>query len=313
ALFDRAILQSPPPSLVPLSTVEADARARRFLELLGIDPAAPDAAERLRAEDAADLATVQMALARELAQFAEITPAFVPVVEGLQTEAAFIEAAANAAAESGTAIVAGTTREEMHAFLVPDPAMEHPDPRAVAERFATLAGGEEVIDEFRLRRPAACMRDLLADLVTDYRFHLPCLRLLESIAARGGRAWAYQFDWAPPRSRFRACHCIELPFTFGSFGAWDAPMLEGGDAAEMAALSATIRASWVGFVRHGTPELGRLRWPKYRADRRWTMQYGQVIGAVGDPAGISLGGRYGIHAAAGTGAESADRSDGGAG
>lgn len=287
-LFRRAILQSPPPSLAPLSTTAADGRGRRFLELLGIDPAAPDAKERLRAEDAARLATVQMALAREIAQFAEVAPAFVPVIDGLQTEAAFIDAAADVTARSRTSIIVGTTREEMHAFFAPDPAMENPDPGAVAERFATLAGSEDAIEEYRRRRPGARTIDLLGDLVTDYRFRLPSLRLAETIAARGGKAWAYQFDWAPPVSPFRACHCIELPFTFGSFSAWNAPMLEGGDPGAMAALSATMRAAWIGFARHGTPDLSGLRWPEYRSDRRWTMLYGDVIGAVGDAAWIAL-------------------------
>ena len=130
--------------------------------------------------------------------------------------------------------------------------------------------------------------DLLADLGTDETFLLPAMRLAEAISHHGGQAFAYLFDWAPPGSRFRSCHCIELPFVFGNFPAWhDAAMLAGGDAGEMADLSAAMRRAWIAFVRDGRPASeGLPMWPRYEPVRRQTMRFGARIGAVGDPAGL---------------------------
>jgi para-nitrobenzyl esterase len=40
-------------------------------------------------------------------------------------------------------------------------------------------------------------------------------------------AFTYLFDWQAPGNRFGACHCIDIPFLFGTHDVWDAPMLEG--------------------------------------------------------------------------------------
>ena len=105
---------------------------------------------------------------------------------------------------------------------------------------------------------------------------------------RGGTAYAYLFDWAPPGSRFHSCHCIDLPFVFGNFDAWgDAAMLAGGDAAQMADLSAAMRRAWIAFVRTGDPQHDSLpAWPRHDADRRPTMRFGARIGLAGNPACI---------------------------
>ncbi len=118
--------------------------------------------------------------------------------------------------------------------------------------------------------------DLLADLATDETFLLPAMRLAEAIARRGGNAYAYLFDWAPPTSRFRSCHCIELPFVFGTFSAWsDAEMLAGGERSQMQALSAAMRSAWIAFVRGGDPSQEAVPpWPRYDDQRRWTMRLG---------------------------------------
>jgi para-nitrobenzyl esterase len=130
--------------------------------------------------------------------------------------------------------------------------------------------------------------DLLADLGTDETFLLPAMRLAESVAARGGNAYAYLFNWAAPGSRFKSCHCIDLPFVFGNPDAWhNAAMLAGGDAAQMADLSAAMRHAWIAFVRNGDPAQNSLpSWPRHETGRRQTMRLGARIGVLGDPACI---------------------------
>lgn len=78
----------------------------------------------------------------------------------------------------------------------------------------------------------------------------------EAIAQQGKSVWAYRFDWCPPDSPFGACHCIDLPFTFGNPLAWkDAPMLGG---AMPGTLVDIVQSAWVSFVRDGNPG-----WPEY--------------------------------------------------
>ncbi len=284
-LFHRAIVQSGAPRGGP-GSVEATARGRRLMQLLEIDPDAADAPARLRAAPVGPMIALQMQIARENARFAEIEPAFPPVFDDFGSVEAFSDRIARAAAERGIDFILGTTREEMHAFFGADPAMALPDPEAVAERFSTLAGAADAIEAYRRRRPGGSLRDLLADLVTDHRFLFPLLGLAERIARTGWRAHVYEFDWSPPHSPWQACHCIELPFVFGTLAAWDAPMLAGMDAAEYAGLSAAMMAAWTRFARTGDPAGPDLPWPGYDADRRQTMRFGRLVGIVGDLAGV---------------------------
>jgi para-nitrobenzyl esterase len=281
-LFQRAILQSGGFGRVFPNRAAAAELGAAYLRLLGLDPDVGDFATRLRAMPVERLLQAQGHLARTLARFADTTPAFVPFVENStdwrQQVAEIAEAARN------MDVLIGSTREETRAFYAVDPAMADPPADAVARRFQDLAGSTGAMEGYRRRRPGGSTMELLSDLVSDHTFTWPSLRLAEAIAERGGRVYAYQFDWAPPGSRFGACHCIELPFVFGTLDSWPgAGMLAGGDAATMAALSAEIRGRWAGFVRDGSPGQD---WPRYSADRRATMVFGEVCGPMGDPAGL---------------------------
>ena len=287
-LFQRAILQSTPPAMAPLSRIEAIGNADRLLGALGVFSGATDIAARLRSETPARLVEAQMAAARTIARFADIAPPFVPVFDELAAPTAFLRAAAEGAGSRKVDVMIGTTREEMHAFFAPDPAMESPEPGAVAARFAGLAGSADAIEAYRTRRPGASDMDVLGDLVTDHMFLFPSLALANAVTQAGARAWVYQFDWQAPRNRFHACHCIELPFTFGTLAAWpDAAMLAGGDAAQMQALSSTMRRTWSAFAHTGDPTTDALPWPAYITPLRRTMIFGAVCGIVGDTAGVS--------------------------
>jgi para-nitrobenzyl esterase len=286
-LFRRAIMQSAGLGRPPISPEHAQRVADQLLRALGIDGDAADALQRLRAVPVPQLVETQMGIARQNARFADMSPPFQPVLGGFAGAKPFIAEVARQL--DGKELMIGVTREEMHAFFAPDPAMADPDPAAVAERFAALAGDAKAIELYRRRRPGGTVRDLLGDLVTDSVFMLPSFDLAEMVADGGGRVFAYQFDWAPPQSPFKACHCIELPFVFGSFPAWrDAQMLAGGDPAEMAALSALIRRAWIAFVRDGDPKHdGMPPWPAYDRAGRQTMRFASVVGPAGDPTGAA--------------------------
>jgi para-nitrobenzyl esterase len=281
-LFRRVIMQSGGFGRGAYASAVATERADQLLRLLDIDPHASTALTRLRSADVRQLLVAQGELARANARFAQTMPMFMPVLPSAMPQAEMLGAIADGA--GGKDVLIGATADEVHAFFAADPGMENPPADALVARF----GGEAALARYRARRPGGSAMDLLADLGTDETFLLPFIRLAEAVAARGGNAYAYLFDWAPPRSRFKSCHCIDLPFVFGNFDAWgDAAMLAGGDAAQMADLSAAIRRAWIAFVRTGDPQHDSLpAWPRHDADRRPTMRFGARISLAGNPACI---------------------------
>ena len=121
--------------------------------------------------------------------------------------------------------------------------------------------------------------------MSDHVFVQPSMRVAEALAGAGARVFAYRFDWAPPATRFKACHCIELPCVFGTLDAWPgAEMLAGGEASQMASLSGLIRGAWARFLKTGDPSDDDLRWPTYDGTRRATMVFDLVCRVIGDPA-----------------------------
>lgn len=75
---------------------------------------------------------------------------------------------------------------------------------------------------------------------------------------QGRSAWVYRFDHAPTQ-RYGACHCIELPFVFGTLDAFAAaPMLAGTTAEDAARLTSRIQSNWITFIRDGSVD-----WPQF--------------------------------------------------
>lgn len=218
---------------------DAAARAaigQRFCELLDDDPTAAPLPALLAA---------QGKLACELASFGQTMPPFWPDPPG---GGDFLAAVAEAA--GGMAVMIGTTREEVHAFYAADPAMADPPPEA-AEHLAARLGGS--LAAARAARPDGSTLDWLADLGTEALFAAPGRALAAGMAAAGARVFRFRFD-AAPTARWRACHCIDLPFAFGNHAAWrEAPMLGGMDAATFERISAPLRRAITGFAHDGDP------------------------------------------------------------
>jgi para-nitrobenzyl esterase len=96
----------------------------------------------------------------------------------------------------------------------------------------------------------------MAELVhaaTDAVFASPARALAHAWRNAGGRATTFVFDAAPEAAPFGACHCIELPYVFGTDWS-DAPMLGGAHPAP--ATTAAIRGAWTTFAHHGYEALG---------------------------------------------------------
>ncbi|MCC6719589.1 MAG: carboxylesterase/lipase family protein [Acetobacteraceae bacterium] len=285
ALFHRAILQSGGFGRATLGLQEAYGIGAQVIRAAGLDPDAADILDQLRAVPAETLVAATGTVARANARFAETNPPFMPTTPEPLAQAELFAAIVRGA--RGLPVLIGATHDEVHAFFASNPAMAEPDWTASAKRFAELARRADAMERYRARRPGGSLMDWLADLSSDHTFLWPSMRLAEALAEAGVPVQAYQFDWAPQGSPFRACHCIELPFVFGNFAQWpDAGMLQGGEAAEMDGLSANIRAAWTAFARTGDASVPGLPWPRYDAARRLTMRLDATCAVVGDPAGL---------------------------
>jgi para-nitrobenzyl esterase len=284
-LFSRAIVQSGAPAGV-LSLGEAGERAAKLLAKLGLGPSD---AEGLAAVPLADLLDAQ---ARTLAEgpFAK-GMLFMPVVDGDVLPQAPLDAVAAGAARA-VELVVGTTREEMHLFQldgIPDAALPHVlaaqlageavNPVAAAERL--VAGTRRLL---AARGEDASAAAVFYALQTELGLRWPSIRLAEAQAARQARTWMYLFTWPSPMDggALRACHALDLPFTFATLDAPGMAAFAGsGPAAER--LSATLRAAWTGFARDGDPSAPGLSWPRYDVRRRATLELGATCRVLDAP------------------------------
>ena len=131
----------------------------------------------------------------------------------------------------------------------------------------------------------------------DPWFAAPARRWSQRAAQQGRRAWLYQFDWAPQGSPLGACHCIELPFVFDSFEAFEqAPMLAGAGPKEQARrsrLSRQVRQAWINFIVSGDPNQGPASglpvWPAVAVGRRPVMHLDTLSHCTDGAPGRDLG------------------------
>jgi len=96
-------------------------------------------------------------------------------------------------------------------------------------------------DELRAFAPDAPQE--MVDAANDRYFAGDIPRLAKKLDA-----FVYRFDWAAPGNPFKACHCIDIPFLFGTHDVWDAPMLEGAPKGLEAETG--LREVWAAFL-HG--------------------------------------------------------------
>lgn len=212
--FKRAILQSAPLGRGLRNASQAGHLGKVFLEATGVNSL--DEARQLPVEVFLK-AQQAPAVAAALKAEGRSRSLFGPVADGEVLPAHMAhESEAIKAAAGKVDVIIGSTAEEMRAFSgAPGGALGH-------------ALGDQV-------------------------FGTPSLQWAKEAAAGGKSAWVYRFAYAPSKT-FGACHCIELPFVFGTLDAFaGAPMLHGMDAEHAAELSHAVQAAWLAFIRGGAP------------------------------------------------------------
>jgi len=289
-LFGRAIVQSAAPAGV-LTAAEGAERAAKLLGKLGL--AAGDLA-RLREVPVAELLDAQERTNAEGPHAKGML--FMPVVDGTLLPCAPLEAARSGATR-GAPLLIGTTREEMRLYVLTGLGERASDallPRILAAQLAgdvadPGAAAAQLVEGYRRLRAergeATSAAELFYALQTDLGLRWPSLLFAERHAAHQPRSFVYLFSWPSPLrgGALRACHALDLPFTFGTLGAPGMAELAGAGAAAEG-LSADLRAAWVAFARSGDPSHPGIGvWPAYAPPRRATFELGAERRVLEDP------------------------------
>ena len=279
-LFRRVILQSTPFGSLPRPPDAGVATAETFARELGFDASAATG-QKLSQVPLDRLFVAQGAVGAQVAKDTQRgglpSPPFWPVGDGVVVPTPDRYAAAMTDAAQYIDVMIGTTREEMGVFFAYNPAVQGlekpPIPAIDSERL-------------KARRPAASATQLFSDYCCEQMFNNGSVEWAVNAAHAGRRVYLYQFDWPSPDRKLQSCHCLDLPFVFGTRQAFaDAPMLNGTDSGDIDALSAVMRASWIAFARNGDPNHPALpHWPRFDARRRATMHFDNVCAAFGDAA-----------------------------
>jgi para-nitrobenzyl esterase len=257
---------------------------------LGCAPGDADALARLTA---AEVVAAQERATPKLFGIAGLLPFHPALDDATVPTTPLVALRAGAAREVD--LVLGVTTDEMRLFLE-GPAIE---PARLHKRAARYVGLDDdatsaLLDSYRalLRdhgEPAEPI-DVWAALYTDKEMLVPAIAALDAHASTGGRSFGYRFDWpARPRAdglELRACHGVDIPFTFASFAVdgWDRFVGADTDPRGAAALSAALRAAWCAFARTGEPaHEGIGAWPRFSTADRPMMRLGRACGAEPDP------------------------------
>jgi para-nitrobenzyl esterase len=274
--FRRVILQSGAFSRPTSTRADMAPTSSVFLRELGIDPDANDVSSRLRDVPVNRILQAQAVALTEGNRLGGAQEAFRPVAPVRGSTAQQISTIVEAL--SGADVMLGITANEMHAFIGRPELPDHSE-SFVADQLQTITGRIDALAYYRARHPGSTKRDLLCDIMSDHAYRGPSNELAVALSAQGTPVFGYVFDWSPSASRYKACHCIELPFVFGNAEMWsDAGMLAGASSAEMAALSATVQRAWITFVHQGVPEPDpMIRWPRFQPDDQQVMRLGKRI------------------------------------
>jgi para-nitrobenzyl esterase len=212
----------------------------------------------------------------QAAVLAELMPARGPMPFHPTVDGDVIPSRPQAGLPADVELLIGTTRDELSLY-VDDWGLTEEQWRTRADRAVAhlaLADPRPVLDAYAAGSPPARR---WADFRTDADMWLPCLDVAE---AHRGTTYVYRFDWpaAPPHQQLRACHAIDLPFTFGTFdvGTWGAFVGAGPGAS---AVGAALRARWAAFAAGEEP------WPPYEPSRRATMVFDAESRVEDDPRG----------------------------
>jgi para-nitrobenzyl esterase len=268
-----------------IAAEEAAARTGVFLSKLGLVSPDPDELRKVSVERIlAAQAEVAEPGPRRIGMF------FAPVVDGESLPCTPLQAV-RAGAAAHTALVVGTTAEEMRLYALAPGFGELEEAqlrRSLAQRLPGDAdrrdrAAEALLAAYADAGPAA--RDRFFALETDWHLWLPSVRMAEAQSAVQPKTFMYRFTWRSPLQGgvLGACHALDVPFTLGNLGGGRLRTFAGeGPAAER--LAGQVMDAWLAFARSGDPSHpGIGQWVPYQPPRRATMELGARTGVLEAP------------------------------
>ncbi|MEU0384134.1 carboxylesterase/lipase family protein [Streptomyces chartreusis] len=194
-----------------------------------------------------------------------VTP-FSPVVDGEELPTTPWRALATGAAKDVDLLI-GHNRDEYRLFVAMAGQLGQISEEKAASALRLFAPGPDGEQAYRTAFPDASPSELYERVQTDWLFGMPSLHLAEAQRVGGGRAHVYELAWTAPGNggALGACHALDVPLLFGTFGADLGLLLFAGTepSAEAEALSSRFRSSWTAFARTGDPG-----WPAYEETER---------------------------------------------
>ncbi|MFF5368078.1 carboxylesterase/lipase family protein [Streptomyces sp. NPDC013187] len=266
-LFRRAIAQSVP------GTFFSDALARDMGTALAAEVGLRPTAADLSTIAPRKLTSAGEALGPKMPQYIDrwgqaaptVTP-FSPVVDGEVLPTSPWQALRAGSAQDVELLV-GHNRDEYRLFVAMAGQLGQLSEERAASALRLFAPGSDGEQAYRAAFPEASPSELYERVQTDWLFSMPTLHLAEAQRAGGGRAHVYELTWPAPGNggALGACHGLDIPLLFGTYGADLGLLLFAGaePSAEALALSSRFRASWTSFARTGDPG-----WPAYDDERR---------------------------------------------
>jgi para-nitrobenzyl esterase len=218
------------------------------------------------------LAARQREFEKQWGQLASHDTLFAPVVDGDVLPTTPWEALFKGAAQ-GVDLIVGHTRDECRLFLVMRGRAGRITESEAARALAVFGPGQDG-EKYRAAFPEASAEQLYVQVQTDSTFRMPAVALAEAQTAGGGRAYLYELAWEVPGAGglLGACHGLDLPLLFETFGASLGPLLFGPEpSAEAHAAAAELRQTWTTFAATGDPG-----WPRYDPEHRLTQIFDSV-------------------------------------
>jgi para-nitrobenzyl esterase len=283
-LFRRAIVQSGATGFT--QTIEQARRATtRTAEAAAETAATADAhvagAGDLRALDADALLAAQGRALVDLMPELGAMP-FHPCVDLGVVKRTPLEAL-TAGDAAGVELLIGTTAHEMRLYVDVREELSRERLRTLVRReVGSEADADALLAAYEATGPPSPAHTW-SDVRTDADLTLWAERLAAAQSVHQPRTYRYVFTWeaAAEGGRLGACHAVDLPFTFGTFGVdgWGA-FVDAGPEAER--VGRDLRDRWTAFARDGVPGAD---WPAYDTARRATRIIGREPGVVDDPRG----------------------------
>ena len=202
---------------------------------------------------------------------------FSPVVDGESLPEHPLAAAAAGSARD-VRVLLGTNTQEGRLFLVAPGIIDDVDEPTLHAAAGAYGLPPEGLAVYRKLHPDASPGDLLAQIITDWYFGVPAIRLAEALEIGGGTSWAYLFDRPRPDDNqgLGAAHAVELPYVFDTIEDPAIANLIGASPSQPVADS--THAVWVRFIAHGDPG-----WAPYTALTRTTGVLTETVTVVDDP------------------------------